>query len=158
MFCFICSLTIILCVIKTVQPTPLVVSEPGRYSQKNNASTRTRTCHSDCLHTTQIRISIYAIHRVVNWGSYPDLLSKVPPSWMTDQVKLRCHGQMNKLLSPSIVHYKSDFVWTDRLNPLNAPRQRPDITRNKIWNQLINHNILGKRRKWNNSTAVKPRQ
>ena len=30
--CFICSLTIILCVIKTVQPTPLVVSEPGRYN------------------------------------------------------------------------------------------------------------------------------
>ena len=29
--CFICSLTIILCVIKMVQPTPLVVSEPGRY-------------------------------------------------------------------------------------------------------------------------------
>ena len=28
MFCFICSLTIILCAIKTVQPTPLVVSEP----------------------------------------------------------------------------------------------------------------------------------
>ena len=51
---------------------------------------------------------------------------------------------MNKLLSPSIVHYKSDFVWTDRLNPLNAPRQRPDITRNKIWNQLINHNVFRK--------------
>ena len=31
MFVFICSLTIILCVLKTVQPTPLVV-EPGRYS------------------------------------------------------------------------------------------------------------------------------
>ena len=30
MFVFICSLTIILCVLKTVQPTPLVV-EPGRY-------------------------------------------------------------------------------------------------------------------------------
>ena len=30
--CFICSSTIILCVIKTVQPTPLVVSEPGRYN------------------------------------------------------------------------------------------------------------------------------
>ena len=29
--CFICSLTIILCVLKTVQPTPLVV-EPGRYN------------------------------------------------------------------------------------------------------------------------------
>ena len=29
--CFICSLIIILCVIKTVQPTPLVDSEPGRY-------------------------------------------------------------------------------------------------------------------------------
>ena len=63
---------------------------------------------------------------------------------MTDQVKLRCHGQMNKLLSPSIVHYKSDFVWTDRLNPLNAPWQRPDITCNKIWNQLINHNVVRK--------------
>ena len=36
MFVFICSLTIILCVLKTVQPTPLVV-EPGRYSQKNNS-------------------------------------------------------------------------------------------------------------------------
>ena len=32
MFCFICSLAMILCVIKTVQPTPLVVSEPGRYN------------------------------------------------------------------------------------------------------------------------------
>ena len=31
MFVFICSLTIILCVLKTVQPTPLVV-EPGRYT------------------------------------------------------------------------------------------------------------------------------
>ena len=31
MFVFICSLTIILCVLKTVQPTPLVV-EPGRYN------------------------------------------------------------------------------------------------------------------------------
>ena len=37
MFCFICSLIIILCVIKKVQPTPLVVSEPGRYSQKNSS-------------------------------------------------------------------------------------------------------------------------
>ena len=60
---------------------------------------------------------------------------------MTDQVKLRCHGQINKLLSPSIVYYKSDFIWTDKLNPLNAQRQRPDITRNKIRNQLINHNV-----------------
>ena len=34
--CFICSLTIILCVLKTIQPTPLVV-EPGRYSQKNSS-------------------------------------------------------------------------------------------------------------------------
>ena len=32
MFCFICSLTIIWCVIKTMQPTPLVVGEPGPYS------------------------------------------------------------------------------------------------------------------------------
>ena len=31
MFVFICSLTIILCVLKTIQPTPLVV-KPGRYS------------------------------------------------------------------------------------------------------------------------------
>ena len=31
--CFICSLTIILCVIKTVQPTPLLVIEPGCYSK-----------------------------------------------------------------------------------------------------------------------------
>ena len=45
-------------------------------------------------------------------GSYPDLHSKVAPSWMTDQVKLRCHGKMNKLLLPSIVYYKSDFAWT----------------------------------------------
>ena len=35
--CFICSLTIILCVIKTVQPTPLAITEPGRYSQKNSS-------------------------------------------------------------------------------------------------------------------------
>ena len=34
MFVFICSLIIILCVLKTVQPTPLVV-EPGRYSWYN---------------------------------------------------------------------------------------------------------------------------
>ena len=29
MFCFICSLTIIVCLLKTVQPTPLVAREPG---------------------------------------------------------------------------------------------------------------------------------
>ena len=33
--CFICSLTIILCITKTVQPTPLVVTEPGRYNDRN---------------------------------------------------------------------------------------------------------------------------
>ena len=30
------------------------------------------------------------------------------------------------------------------LNPFNAPRQRPDITHNKIWNQRINHNVYRK--------------
>ena len=33
-FVFICSLTIILCVIKTVQTTPLVITEPGHYRQQ----------------------------------------------------------------------------------------------------------------------------
>ena len=101
------------------------------------------------LHSHDIIMEWYAYKnagwkRITYLGILPDLLSKVPPSWMTDQVKLRCHGQINKLLSPSLVHYKSDFVWTDRLYPLNAPRQRPDITRNKIWNQLINNNVFRK--------------
>ena len=102
------------------------------------------------LHSHDIIMERYAYkkHRMetdnIPGDPTPISFQRCPPSWMTDQMKLRCHGQMNKLLSPSIVHYKSDFVWTDRLNPLNAPRQRPDITRNKIWNQLINHNVFRK--------------
>ena len=48
MFCFICSLTIILCVIKTVQTTPLAISEPGRY--KYDSETVSTTGASRLIH------------------------------------------------------------------------------------------------------------
>ena len=48
--CFICSLTIILCVLKTVQPTPLVV-EPGRYKAGYNWVGCT---YSACLQVIQV--------------------------------------------------------------------------------------------------------
>ena len=41
-------------------------------------------------------------------------------------------------ITSSILYEPIDLI------PINAPRQRPDIARNKIWNQLINHNVFRK--------------
>ena len=75
MFCFICSLTIILCIIKTVQPTPLVVSEPGRYISQSHEK-----CIKDVLLTFPC---IYQIH-----GTSNGLMHSWCPSYYLNHTRL----------------------------------------------------------------------